>query len=76
MLLWGADGVLHTYKWGEWSDCSDRFPGHPESIDAIVAVDADTILTGSSDGLLRVVTIQVRLCPRAPEAIPSLPSCR
>ena len=60
--------MLHTYKWGEWSDCSDRFPGHPESIDAIVAVDADTILTGSSDGLLRVVTIQVRLCARTLKA--------
>jgi WD40 repeat protein len=41
-----------------WGDISDRFPGHPSSLDAIVKVDEDTLLTGSSDGLIRVVSIQ------------------
>ena len=27
--------------------------GHPQSIDAILPVDEDTIITGSSDGLIR-----------------------
>jgi WD40 repeat protein len=58
VLCGSQDGVLHTYKWGQWADCSDRFPGHPSSIDAIAAFDDDTVMTGSSDGLIRVVTIQ------------------
>ena len=37
---------------------SDRFPGHPNSIDTIVALTDDLILTGSSDGLIRLVNIQ------------------
>jgi len=51
------DGVLSVFSWGVWGDCSDRFPGHPNSIDALLKVDEDTLLTGSSDGLIRVVQI-------------------
>jgi hypothetical protein len=27
-------GVLSIFSWGYWNDCSDRFPGHPESGEA------------------------------------------
>jgi hypothetical protein len=50
-------GVLSIYSWGAWNDCSDRFPGHPASVDALVRLDEDTLITGSSDGLLRIVSI-------------------
>ena len=50
-------GVLGIYSWGYWNDCSDRFPGHPGSVDTFVKVDDDTLLTGSSDGLIRIVGI-------------------
>ncbi|QDZ20630.1 WD40 repeat domain-containing protein [Chloropicon primus] len=50
-------GVLSIFSWGYWNDCSDRFPGHPESVDAMVKVDEDTLLTGSSDGLIRIVSV-------------------
>ncbi|KAJ9086234.1 WD repeat-containing protein jip5 [Entomophthora muscae] len=50
-------GVLDLFTWGNWGDLSDRFLGHPESVDAIVKFDEDTIITGSSDGILRVVGI-------------------
>jgi hypothetical protein len=50
-------GVLAIWSWGYWNDCSDRFPGHPESVDALVAFDEDTIITGSSDGALRIINI-------------------
>ncbi|KAG2436201.1 hypothetical protein HXX76_006513 [Chlamydomonas incerta] len=50
-------GVLHLYSWGYFNDCSDRFPGHPESVQALVAFDDDTVLTGSSDGAVRVVGV-------------------
>ena len=59
ILCGSQEGVLHTYKWGEWADCSDRFPGHPNSIDAIVALTDDLVLTGSSDGLIRLVRFSI-----------------
>lgn len=51
------DGTLCLYTYGKWADMSDRFPGHPQSIDAILKIDEDTILTGSSDGLIRAVQL-------------------
>lgn len=50
-------GVLAVWSWGVWGDVSDRFPGHPASIDALLKVDEDTVLTGSSDGLIRLVQL-------------------
>lgn len=38
-------------------DHVDRIPGHPSSVDTMCTLDDDTILTGSSDGLVRVVQI-------------------
>jgi WD40 repeat protein len=58
------DGVLLSWDWGAWGDesrgvggSSKRFAGHPESIDALLVVDDDTLVTGSSDGLIRLVTV-------------------
>jgi hypothetical protein len=51
----GQSGALSIFSWGEWEDPTDRFPGHPESVDALAAVDEGTLLTGSSDGLIRVI---------------------
>lgn len=53
-----TSGVLNVWSWGYWNDCSDRFPGHPDSVTAIVKYDEDTILTASSDGLIRVLSVQ------------------
>jgi hypothetical protein len=59
------DGVLLSWEWGKWVTCADdaepaaaRFAGHPESIDALARVDDDTVVTGSSDGLIRLVTLR------------------
>mmetsp|Transcript_14194 Transcript_14194/g.47934 ORF Transcript_14194/g.47934 Transcript_14194/m.47934 type:complete len:344 (-) Transcript_14194:13-1044(-) len=52
------DGVLLVFSWGKWNDRSHAFPGHPHSVDTMLAVDANTICTGSSDGLIRVVQVQ------------------
>lgn len=58
-VVCGTDqGVLAVWSWGTWGDVSDRFPGHPSSIDALLKVDEDTLLTGSADGLLRLVQVQ------------------
>lgn len=50
-------GVLNLWSWGDWSDSNDRILGHPSSIDTICKLDEDTICTGSSDGIIRLVTI-------------------
>ena len=57
-------GVLQIWEKGHMDSSSDkyegceRFTGHPESIDAILQVDDDTIITGSSDGILRLITVR------------------
>jgi WD40 repeat protein len=52
------EGVILFFTWGRWGDCSDRFPGHPETVDSMLKIDENTVLTGSSDGLIRVVALQ------------------
>ncbi|CAN0092254.1 unnamed protein product, partial [Hapterophycus canaliculatus] len=52
------NGVLVSWPWGTWGDRSSRFRGHPHSVDALLTLDEDTVLTGSSDGIIRVVSIQ------------------
>ncbi|KAI5073025.1 hypothetical protein GOP47_0011038 [Adiantum capillus-veneris] len=51
------EGVLLLYSWPYFKDCSDRFVGHPKSVESMLKFDEDTILTGSSDGLIRLITI-------------------
>lgn len=53
------EGILLSWEWGQWNKGpSSKFKGHPESLDAILKVDEDTIITGSSDGIVRLITIQ------------------
>jgi hypothetical protein len=53
VVVGSQSGVLFIFNWGEWEEISDRFPGHPHSIDTMVKIDESTIITGSSDGLIR-----------------------
>lgn len=52
------DGVILMFSWGKWGDCSDRYPGHPQTVDCMYKIDESTICTGSSDGMIRVVALQ------------------
>jgi len=58
VLAGTQDGVILVFSWDRWGDCSDRYPGHPESIDCMLKVDESTVLTGSSDGTIRCVAVQ------------------
>ena len=51
------EGVLSIFDYNDIQDISDRFPGHPSSVDAVLAVDEDIVLTGSSDGLIRIISV-------------------
>ena len=51
------EGSLLTWAWGEWGADPDVFRGHPESVDCLLPLDADALITGSSDGILRLCTL-------------------
>lgn len=57
VVVGSGDGTLNIFNWGQWGNISDRFPGHPMSIDCIVQITEDIICTGSSDGMIRAVNI-------------------
>lgn len=57
MVCGTGDGILNLFTWGEWGDITDRFPGHPLSIDSCVAVSDNIVCTGSMDGIIRWVAI-------------------
>ncbi|KAL6993325.1 WD domain repeat-containing protein 55 [Sarracenia purpurea var. burkii] len=51
-------GTLLLYSWGFFKDCSDRFIDlSPNSIDALLKLDEDRIITGSENGLISLVGI-------------------
>lgn len=57
LLLGTQEGNIEIFNIGEWDDIFNRFTGHPNCVDNILKLDEDTILTGSSDGLIRVISI-------------------
>eukprot|EP00933_Yihiella_yeosuensis_P082098 TRINITY_DN9585_c0_g3_i1.p1 TRINITY_DN9585_c0_g3~~TRINITY_DN9585_c0_g3_i1.p1 ORF type:complete len:221 (+),score=59.51 TRINITY_DN9585_c0_g3_i1:38-664(+) len=50
-------GVLSLFTWGDFGDHKDRIKGHPMSVDAMVKFSEEGVITGSSDGKLRAVSI-------------------
>ncbi|XP_067948583.1 WD repeat-containing protein 55-like [Watersipora subatra] len=52
-----GDGSLQIFNWGEWGNISDRYPGHPSSIDCMLPLSDDIMCTGCMDGKLRLVHI-------------------
>ncbi|KAK4476991.1 hypothetical protein RD792_016192 [Penstemon davidsonii] len=51
-------GTLMLYSWGFFKDCSDRFVDlSPNSVDALLKLDEDRVITGSENGLISLVGI-------------------
>ncbi|WJX38527.1 hypothetical protein P8452_26179 [Trifolium repens] len=51
-------GILLLYSWGCFKDCSYRFVDlSSNSIDAILKLDEDRIITGSENGMINMVGI-------------------
>ncbi|KAJ4964985.1 hypothetical protein NE237_016834 [Protea cynaroides] len=51
-------GSLLLYSWGHFKDCSDRFINLcPNSVDALLKLDEDRVITGSENGLISLVGI-------------------
>ncbi|GJQ12668.1 hypothetical protein GpartN1_g4459.t1 [Galdieria partita] len=51
------EGDLIMFEWRLWDKLLDNCKGHPDAIGDICNIDNDTLLTGSDDGLLRLVNI-------------------
>ncbi|KAG8368451.1 hypothetical protein BUALT_Bualt15G0046800 [Buddleja alternifolia] len=51
-------GALLLYSWGFFKDCSDRFVDlSPNSVDALLKLDEDRVITGCENGLISLVGI-------------------
>ncbi|PQQ04885.1 WD repeat-containing protein 55 [Prunus yedoensis var. nudiflora] len=51
-------GNLLLYSWGCFNDCSDRFVDFsPNSVDVLLKLDEDRLITGSETGLISLVGI-------------------
>ncbi|GBM88232.1 WD repeat-containing protein 55 [Araneus ventricosus] len=56
-VVGSTDGALNIFNWGEFGNISDRFPGHPGSVDSMAVVADDVIVTGCEDGKVRAVQL-------------------
>lgn len=52
-----SEGVILLFKWDWFGNCKDRIQGHPNTIDAMLKLNENTLITGSEDGFLRGVGI-------------------
>ncbi|RNA43412.1 WD repeat-containing 55-like [Brachionus plicatilis] len=52
-----GEGVIDIFNYGEWGNISDRFPGHPSSIDCMATLSDNVVLTGCFDGNIRACHI-------------------
>jgi WD40 repeat protein len=73
VLCGSQSGVLSIFSWGDWGDVSDRFPGHPQSVESMAKIDEDTVCTCSEDGIIRIVSVPPP--PHCPTAPPVVASC-
>lgn len=69
--MWMAAGLLSSLRTApRHRACQDppanphscttpRMPGHPDSVAAMLAYDQDSVITGSGDGMIRILSVQV-----------------
>ncbi len=53
VICGNGEGVINIFNYNEWGNMSDRFPGHPSSIDCLLPLSEDIVLTGCFDGNIR-----------------------
>ncbi|GKV08901.1 hypothetical protein SLEP1_g20472 [Rubroshorea leprosula] len=58
VICGSQSGTLLLYSWGFFKDCSDRFVDlSPNSVEVLLKLDEDRIITGSENGLISLVGI-------------------
>ena len=50
-------GSINIFTWDWFGDCNDRITGHPSSVDCMIQLDENTLITGCDDGLVRAVSV-------------------
>ena len=53
MVCGDSEGCLLIFNWGLWGDITDRYPGHPQSIDSLIQTSDSVVCTGCMDGAIR-----------------------
>jgi hypothetical protein len=48
-----ADGKLYMFQWKQFGYHSAEFPGHPDAINALIAVTDNVVITACEDGAIR-----------------------
>ena len=57
VVVGGQEGPLMAFNWGRWADPVEKLRGHPQSVVALDSVAANVVVTGSNDGLLRLIGV-------------------
>ncbi|GKV14842.1 hypothetical protein SLEP1_g25652 [Rubroshorea leprosula] len=58
VICGSQSGTLLIYSWGFFKDCSDRFVDlSPNSVEVLLKLDEDRIITGSENGLISLIGI-------------------
>lgn len=59
------EGPILVWDWGKWTwkedelnDGAERFTGHPASVSTLAPLDKHALVTGSEDGLVRLITVR------------------
>lgn len=53
LVVGSGEGILYLFNQGEYGYHSDQFPGHPDSINSLLAVTDTVVLSGCEDGAVR-----------------------
>ena len=59
-----GEGCLVLFNWGLWGDITDRFPGHPQSVDSLLTTSDSVVCSGCMDGTIRWGTLINSICTR------------
>lgn len=52
-----SEANILLFKWNEFGDYKDNITGHPNSIETMIKLDENTLITGGEDGFVRGVSI-------------------
>lgn len=52
-----SEGIILLFKWDWFGDCKDRILFNTSSIDTMIKLDENTLITGSEDGFVRGISV-------------------
>jgi len=57
-LLAGTDmGKMYIFNWGEFEEHTDTYPGHKETINSMVAIAEEVVVSATGDGTIRATSL-------------------